>query len=55
MNKTALYLAVEKGNIEIIKLLANCKFDINVLNIKNIFLFIKFENSYFNCIQNYMI
>ena len=32
--KTALYLAVEKGNIEIIKLLlSNDKLDINILNI----------------------
>lgn len=33
LNKTPLYFAVEKGNIEVIKLLlANDKLDINVLN-----------------------
>ena len=35
-NKTALYLAVEKENIEIVKLLlTNDKLDPNILNIKN--------------------
>ena len=34
--KTALYLAVEKENIEIIKLLlSNDKLDINILNISS--------------------
>ena len=38
-HKTALYLAVEKENIEIIKLLlTNDQLDINLLNILNIFL-----------------
>ena len=41
--KTPLYLAVDKGNIEIIKLLLNNdKLDINFLNILNIF-YIKFK------------
>ena len=36
--KTALYLAVEKENIEIVKLLlTNDKLDINIINILNIF------------------
>ena len=36
--KTALYLAVEKENIEIVKLLLmNDKLDINIINILNIF------------------
>ena len=36
--KTALYLAIEKENIEIVKLLlTNDKLDINVINILNIF------------------
>ena len=35
---TALYLAVDKGNIEIIKLLlSNDKLDINIINIFNIY------------------
>ena len=52
--KTALYLAVEKENIEIIKLLLNNdKLDINIINILNIF-FIKFKIISFNGIQNYI-
>ena len=36
--KTALFTAVEKGNVEIIKLLlANDKIDVNILNIINSF------------------
>ena len=39
IHKTALYTAVEKENIEIIKLLlTNENIDINILNIFNIFL-----------------
>ena len=35
---TALYLAVDKGNIEIIKLLlSNDKLDINIMNVFNIY------------------
>ena len=45
--KTAFYLAVEKENIEIVKLLlTNEKLDINILNIFNIF---------FHKVQNYII
>ena len=44
LNKTPLYFAVEKGNIEIIKLLLqNNEIDVNILNI-----FI----SFFNKIKN---
>ena len=43
INKTALYHAVEKENIEIIQLLlSNDKIDVNVLNISSI-IFIKFK------------
>ena len=36
--KTVLFTAVEKGNVEIIKLLlANDKIDVNILNIINSF------------------
>ena len=52
--KTALYLAVEKENIEIVKLLlTNDKLDINIINILNIF-FIKFKIISFNEIQNHI-
>ena len=52
--KTALYLAVEKENIEIVKLLLmNDKLDMNIINILNIF-FIKFEIISFNSIQNHI-
>ena len=54
MYKTALYLAVEKENIEIIKLLLNNdELDINLLNILNIF-YIKFKILYFNIIHNHI-
>ena len=47
-----LYLAVEKENLEIIKLLlSNDKIDINILNIF-INIFIKFTIKYFNDIKN---
>ena len=52
MYKTALYSAVEKENIEIIKLLLNNdKLDINLGYILNIF-YIKFKIISFNYIQN---
>ena len=52
--KTALYLAVEKGNIEIVRLLlTNDKLDINLLNILNIFS-IKFGIISSNYIQNHI-
>ena len=52
--KAALYLAVEKENIEIVKLLlTNDKLDINLLNIIYIF-FIKFKIISFNKIQNHI-
>ena len=52
--KTALYLAVEKENIEIVKLLLNNnQLDINFLNIFNIF-YIKFKIISFNAIQNHI-
>ena len=36
IDKTALYLAVEKGNIKIVRLLLeNDKIDINILNVVN--------------------
>ena len=39
IHKTALYVAIEKENIEIIKLLlTNENIDINILNVFNIFL-----------------
>ena len=41
LNKTAFYLAVEKGNIEIINLLlSNDKLDINIICILYIFVFL---------------
>ena len=58
--QTALYLAVEKENIEIIKLLlSNNKLNINILNISSHFFYtiksqifqIKFKITYFNAIQ----
>ena len=46
--KTALYLAVEKENVDIIKLLlSNDKIDINILNILLLF-YIKFKIISFN-------
>ena len=46
--KTALYLAVEKENIEIIKLLLkNDKLDINIINILKILNLILLPNSKF--------
>ena len=44
-NKTALYHAIEKGNIEIVKLLlTNDNSDINIINIFNTnFFFIAFK------------
>ena len=53
-NKTALYLAVEKENIEIVKLLlTHNKLDINLGYILNI-IFIKFKIIFFNYIQNHI-
>ena len=53
--KTAFNLAVEKENIEIVKLfMTNDKLDINIINILNIF-FIKFKIISFNYIQNHII
>ena len=52
--KTALYLAVEKENIEIVKLLlTNDKLDMNIINILNLF-FIKLKMIFFNFIQNHI-
>ena len=46
--KTALYLAVEKENVEIIKLLlSNNKIDVNIPYILNLF-YIKFKIRIFN-------
>ncbi len=54
MYRTALFLAVEKENIEIIKLLLNNnKLDINLGYILNIF-YIKFNILSFNRIQNHI-
>lgn len=40
VNKTALYFAIDEGNIEIIKLLlSNKKVDVNIINISQIILF----------------
>ena len=51
--KSALYLAVEKGNIEIVKLLLkNNKIDANFTFILNLFLFIKLNITHFNRISN---
>ena len=53
--KTALYLAIEKDNIEIVKLLlTNNKLNINQRNILNIFFFIKFKILFFNVILNHI-
>ena len=50
---TALCLAVEKENIEIVKLLlTNDKLDINIVNILINNNLIKFKIKYFNGIQN---
>ena len=51
LNKTAFYLAVEKRNIEIIKLLLNNdKLDVNIPHIFNITKFMKFHFNDFNYI-----
>lgn len=45
---TAFFLAVEEGNIEIIKLLlTDDKLDVNILNIIKSILFFKFKNLIF--------
>ena len=55
LNKTALYLAIEKENIEIIKLLlSNGKIDVNAPNIINLF-YMKFKIIYINRIKNHII
>lgn len=47
-NKTAFYTAVEKGNIEMIKiLLSSDKIDANILNILNAILFNKISTQMF--------
>ena len=47
--KTSLYLAIEKENTEIIKLLlTNDKIDINIYNV--LIILLKFQNVYFNYI-----
>ena len=52
INKTALYHAVEKENIEIIQLLlSNDRIDVNVLNILSI-IFILFKIKTLNTIEN---
>ena len=51
--KTALYIAVKKENIKIIKyLLTNDGLDINIPNILNIFY--RIQNHIFNIIQNHI-
>lgn len=51
-NKTAFYLTVEKGNIEIIKLLLSYdKVDINIPYILNKIILIQFCIKFFNYIQ----
>ena len=51
-NQTALYLTVEKENIEIIKLLLSIdKFDINNLDISSQYLFLQLNLKYFNRIH----
>ena len=48
MNKTALFKAIEKENIEIIKLLLNnSKIDVNILSILIIFRFYEILNHAF--------
>lgn len=47
-NKTALFLAVERENIEIIKLfIANDKLDVNILNVFVILYLIKLKNDFY--------
>lgn len=55
--KTALHVAVQKGNIKIVQLLlANKKIDVNILCIlKHDFFFIKFKINLFNSIPNKII
>ena len=55
LHKTALYLAVEKENIDIVKLLlSNDNIDVNIPFILFIF-YIKFKIISFNIIQNHII
>ena len=50
--KPVLYLAIEKGNIEIVKLLLNNdKIDVNFPFILSLFLFIKLNITHFNKIS----
>ena len=47
-NKTSLYLAIEKGNVEIVKLLlTNDNLDVNIMNILIDFFFDKIQNYIF--------
>lgn len=47
-HQTALYEAVNKENIEIVKLiLMNKKIDVNLLNVYILFLFLEFLNKHF--------
>lgn len=50
VNKTALYFAIDEGNIEIIKLLLSMKnIDVNIETISKMFyVFILFRMRYFN-------
>ena len=54
INVTALFRAVEKGNVDIIKLLlTNDKLDPNIININKLIICkIKFQIKYFNEILN---
>ena len=55
-DKTALYRAIEKENIEIIKLLlANRNINPNVINISNMIIFIIFKIDCFNDIKEYYL
>ena len=51
VHKTVLFIAIEQGNIDIVKLLlSNDKIDINQINISTYHQFTKFENKPFYCI-----
>ena len=53
IEKTPLFIEVEKGNIEIIQLLlSNSNIDVNILSIKNPLDFIKLFSGCFYCIQS---
>lgn len=51
--KTALFLAVEKENVKLVKyLLMNDNIDFNIINISSLFFLIELKITYFNCIHN---